>query len=103
MEPITGTASITLQPDDLVAFREIVTGAAGGTTITGVIPTSSFEVFWNITANDDLKLASTNWQPTVGYPEVDPEGGIAELTLAGEAYGSTTAFTATAHNTTTSY
>lgn len=97
--------SLSLIPDDVNEWRKVITGASGGTTVSEVPIYGSFEVFFSLDANNDLKLAATNVGFMGDYPDADSGGGPVELQLDGAIIlpASGAAFTATLHNATASY
>ena len=98
-------ATINLAPDDLLDIRKALTGAAGGTTISNVPIFGSFEWFFTIDANTDLKIESSRFQPKPEMPDADPRGGYLEVGVEGALLQPTSgdAVKATLHNAVTSY
>ena len=95
--------SLTVVPADMTEWKNVLTGATNGTSISGVPIYGSFE-FAFAKGADSLKLAGANTAFMCDMPEADPEGGAAEVELAGVAYRSAgTPMTATLVNTQVSY
>jgi len=96
--------SLTVLPDDTTLWRNVVTGAVGGTSIQTTPLYGSFEVTFTKGA-DSLKLAGSATAFLCDLPEADPAGGAAESELAGVAYrgAGATPITATLINTIASY
>lgn len=94
----------TLMPDDTLEFRRALTGADGGTTFTGQPVFGSFDNKFVIDANTDLDLLGTRVAFFPEYPEADPGGGPAELTMTGRVKKPAgAALTAVLRNTVVSY
>lgn len=106
---LVSSGSCSVKPDDLTLYRKMVTGASDGTTPTGLIVTGSFE--WNFTHNKDskcaLKVEASNVPFTADFPDVDPNGGAAEIEFSfdniGLASSSGSPVTITVTNTVSSY
>lgn len=75
--------SFTLMPENTMEFRRAMTGADAGTASTGVPVYGSFEVRFEIDATTHLVIAATRVAFFPEYPEADPSGGPAELTMVG--------------------
>ena len=86
---------------DLLPVRLLLTGAVGGTAITGTVPYGEFDLVFADTP-DSLELTASRVAWKAGEPDADPKGGPAELTLTGRCYGSVP-LTATVVNTHASY
>ncbi|MGH9169190.1 MAG: phage tail tube protein, partial [Acidimicrobiia bacterium] len=99
------SVSLTLKPDDLLRWREAVTGSAAGTAIQDTPVYGSFEVKFVIDANTDLVIAATRVPFLAEFPEANPSGEPAELVLVGEADkpSAGAAITATLRNAQASY
>jgi hypothetical protein len=74
---------LRLMPDNTTEWRKLLTGAGGGTTPTGSVVYGSFSEKFTIDASNDLTLVGTRVAFLADYPEADPAGGPAELTLTG--------------------
>ena len=82
--------SLTIVPDDLLLFRTVVTGSAGGTTAQSTPQYGALDLkFINTTGatGHDLEFTATNMKYVVKMPDVDPAGGAAELALEGSVAG----------------
>lgn len=99
------TCSITTIPDNLTEWRRIVTGADAGTTIKESLVYGSFEFFFSIDANTDLKLESPRVAFSAKFPDIDAKGGAARVMLEGIVVRPSAGegFTATVRNTVASY
>lgn len=75
--------SLKLAPANTTEWRKIVTGSAGGTSPTGQPVYGSASSKFTIDAQNDLTIVSTRIGFLADYPEMDPAGGPAELTLTG--------------------
>jgi hypothetical protein len=96
--------SLNLMPSSSVEWRKILTGAAGGTSAVGTPVYGSADCKFTIDASNDLQIASTRIGFLADYPEMDPSGGPAELTLNGRVKKPTgAAMTATVINSVASY
>lgn len=74
--------TLDLVVPNLDDWRTLLTGSAAGTTIEDAVIYGSFEcVFTNGT--DSLKLTSTRVAFVTEFPEANPTGGAARLSLAG--------------------
>jgi len=95
---------LRLMPTDTTEWRKIVTGTAGGTAPTGVEIYGSFSEKFTIDASNDLTILGTRTAFLADYPEADPSGGPAELTLSGRIKKPAgAALTATLINSVVSY
>lgn len=98
-------AGLTLVPDNIDAWRTILTGTAAGTDVSAVPIYGSFEVQFNLDANTFLKLAASHVAFAAEFPEPDSGGGSVEIPLEGlvvrPAAGAP--FTATVKNAIVSY
>jgi hypothetical protein len=96
---------LRLIPTDTTEWRKIVTGTNVGTAAAGTEIYGSFSEKFTIDANTELTLASTRVAFLADYPEADPSGGPAELTVVGRIKkpAATPAFTATLKNAVASY
>jgi hypothetical protein len=95
--------SFTLMPADTLEFRRALTGADGGTTFTGNPVFGSFSVAFVDGANT-CTITGTRVAFFPEYPEADPGGGPAELTMVGRVKKpAAAALTAVMVNTTVSY
>lgn len=101
LEPVIGSASVepvdvfnglhdlevslTVIPDDLLMFRKMVTGAAGGTT-TAVVPyfSAASTIKHVLDATTDLTWTLSKMRLMTEFPQSDPQGGPAEVTVVGQ-------------------
>lgn len=106
---LTTSGSITVKPDDMALYRKMVTGSDSGTTPTGAIVYGSFELNFTHSKNPEhtLKIAASRVPFTAEFPEVDPNGGAAEVEFSfADLYldsPSGSPLTVTVHNGTASY
>jgi len=86
---LVSSGSVTVKPDDLTLYRKMVTGSSSGTTLTGAMVYGSLE--WNFTHSKDskcsMKVEATNIPFTADYPDVDPNGGAAEVEFSFDNIG----------------
>ncbi len=86
---LTTSGSVTVKPADLTLYRKMVTGSASGTTPTGQMVYGSFE--WNFTHSKDpkmtMKVEAANVPFTAEWPDVDPQGGAAEVEFSFDDIG----------------
>jgi hypothetical protein len=95
--------SLTVMPDDMTLWRNVLTGAVDGSAVSSVEIYGSFEHTF-VKGADSLKLAGAKTAFLCDMPTAEPEGGGAELELAGVAYRSAgTPLTATLVNMQASY
>lgn len=96
--------SFTLMPDDTLEWRRALTGADAGTAFSGQPVYGSFDVKAINDANNDCDIIGTRVAFAPEYPEADPGGGPAELTMVGRVKKPAgAALTATVHNAVASY
>lgn len=77
---------LTIVPDDLSAFRKVVTGAAAGTSAAAVAPTGSVSLtFKENNGTGQLVVTGSKVAFMTAFPDADPKGGAVELELAGMA------------------
>lgn len=78
---LVSSGSITVKPDDMTLYRKMVTGSSNGTTPTGDMVYGSFE--WSFKhsklSNHTLKIMASRVPFTAEFPDVDPNGGAAEV------------------------
>jgi hypothetical protein len=74
---------LRLMPTDTTEWRKIVTGTNVATTPTGTEIYGSFSEKFVIDANNDLTLSGLRTAFLSDYPEADPAGGPAQLTVVG--------------------
>lgn len=106
---LTSSGNVKVKPADMSEFYKMLTGAADGTTSTGAMVYGSFE--WNFKHSKDakmsMKVAATNVPFTAEWPDVDPNGGAAEIEFSfediGVAAASGSPVTVTITNDTASY
>lgn len=97
------STSLTVMPDDMTLWKNVLTGTATGTAIQSAPLYGSFEHTF-VKGTDSLKIAGANTAFLCDMPEADPKGGAAEVDLAGIAYRvAGTPITATLINTQISY
>lgn len=95
---------LRLIPTDTTEWRKIITGTSGGTAAVGTEIYGSFSTKFTIDAGNDLTLAATRVAFMADYPEADPSGGPAEITVTGRIKKPAgAALTATLINSVTSY
>jgi hypothetical protein len=96
--------SFTLMPADTTEFRKALTGSGAGTAFTGVPVFGSFDVKYIIDANNDFDFTGTRTAFFPTYPDADPAGGPAELTMVGRVKKPAgAALTITVHNAIAGY
>lgn len=95
---------LTVVPDDTLLWRNIITGATGGTAVQSAPLYGSAEITFAKGA-DSLKFAMSSVAFLADLPEVDPEGGAGEMELSGIAYrgSGSTPVTVTLINTQATY
>lgn len=78
---LKSSGSVTVKPDDLTLYKSMITGSATGTTPTGTIVYGSFEwTFKHSKLTDHILVIKSGRVPfTCDFPEVNPDGGAAEL------------------------
>lgn len=96
--------SFDLVIDNLDEWRTIITGTAGGTSVSATPIFGSFEVVFT-SGTASLKLAATQVAFITDFPDADPAGGPVVLSLSGVVVrpASGSPLTITAINGTTSY
>ena len=86
---LTASGSVTVKPDDMALYYEMVTGTANGTTSTGEMVYGSFE--WTFQHSKEtahtLKVTANHVPFTAEWPEVDPNGGAAEVQFSFDSIG----------------
>jgi hypothetical protein len=97
--------SLTIVVPDLNYWRTFLTGSTGGTSITSAIYTGAVDLKFIKDANTDLDFTASTVHWTTKFPDADPSGGPAELTLEGSvmAPASGAAFTFALRNAVVSY
>ena len=106
---LTSSGNVKVKPADMSEFYKMLTGTASGTTSTGTIVYGSFE--WNFTHSKDskitMKVAASNVPFKAEWPDIDPNGGAAEIEFSfddiGVASASGSPVTVTIVNDTASY
>lgn len=88
---LTSSGSVTVKPDDLTLYRKLVTGTSEGTVPTGEMVYGSFawEFKHSKNANMTFKVEAKHVPFTAEFPEVDPEGGAAEIEFSFDDIGIT--------------
>lgn len=83
------SGSITVVPDDLALYKSMITGSATGTVPTGKMVYGSFEYTLKHSKLSDHTMTITSGRVpfTADFPEVDPEGGAAEIEFSFEDIG----------------
>ncbi len=83
------SGSVTVKPDDLTPYKQMVTGSASGRTPTGTMVYGSFEWTFRHSRNPDhtLSISSGRVPFTCDFPEVNPDGGAAELEFSFDDIG----------------
>ena len=95
--------ALTVLPDDMGLWREVVTGSSDGTAI-GIDPVYGSFSLEMVRGSDSLTIEGIRTAFVCDMPEADPEGGAAEVELAGIAYRTTdTPITVTLVNAQASY
>jgi hypothetical protein len=96
--------SLTVLPDDMALWKNVVTGSPTGTSIQTTPLYGSAEVAFTKGA-DSLKLAAGSVAFLCDMPDADPAGGSAKVELVGTAYRGAAAspITATLINTQATY
>lgn len=95
---------LRLMPDNTNEWRKLLTGSVGGSTPSGAEIYGSFSTKFTIDAGNDLTITGTRVAFLGDYPEADPSGGPAELTLVGRIKKPAgAALTATLINSVVSY
>jgi len=85
----TAKCTFTVVPDDLSLYKTAVTGTSGGTTPQQVPYYGSFSAKFveNVTsATHDLTVSANRASLMIDFPDADPKGGAAELTVAGSIW-----------------
>lgn len=98
--------SLTIVPDDLLLFRRMYTGTTAGTTVQSIAEFGVLDLKWVLDANNDLAFNAPNIVFATDMPDVDPNGGPAEITLSGVCAMTSAGlepFSFTLHNAVTSY
>lgn len=106
---LTVSGSVTVKPEDMALYRKMVTGSASGTALTGQMVYGSFD--WTFRhskqADHTLKITASKVPFTAEFPDVDPNGGAAEMEFSFDNIGVETAggspITIVAHNAIESY
>ncbi len=75
------SGSVTTKPDDLAQYRKMVTGSETGTKPSGKMVYGSFEWVFEHSKNPKHKLTISSGRVpfTAEFPEVNPDGGGAEV------------------------
>lgn len=76
---------LTVMPDDMTLWKNILTGSTSGTSISGTPIYGSYEHTF-VSGTSSLKLAGANTAFLCDMPEADPAGGGAKMELAGVGY-----------------
>lgn len=93
----SGTAKLVIVPENLNDWRKALTGTTGGTSISSDPLYAALDLKWVLDANTDLRFQADRMAPVIPFPEADPAGGPAELSIEGPilrpASGAQTTFT----------
>lgn len=86
---LKSSGSVTVKPDDLGLYKKMITGSETGTIPTGVMVYGAFEWHFKHSKNPDLELTISSGRVpfTCDFPEVNPEGGAAELEFSFDDIG----------------
>lgn len=76
--------SLTVLPTDMTIWRKRLTGSAAGTTLTSLPYVGGVTIKHVLDSNTDVQFACTNASFTTDFPDADPSGGPAEITIAGK-------------------
>jgi hypothetical protein len=96
--------SLSLQPDDLAEWKKVVTGTGTGTAIQATPVYGSFDELFTIDASNYLQIAAARVAFMCDFPDADPAGGAAEITLVGRVKKPAgVALTAVVKNTVAAY
>lgn len=79
----TVTFSLVVVPTSTSAFRTVLTGADDGTAISAAPYEGSAEAKFILDTDTDLTFNALNARIATDFPESDPAGGAAEVTLEG--------------------
>ena len=85
---LKSSGSVTVKPDNLALYKKMITGSETGTVPTGTIVYGSFE--WNFLhskTGHKLTISASRVPFTCDFPEVNPEGGAAELEFSFDDIG----------------
>lgn len=75
--------SLKVKPDDLSTWRKVITGTANGSGINAQPFYGSFDIGFVGPNATSLDFAASKAAWSTNLPDADPNGGAAELTLAG--------------------
>lgn len=83
------SGEITVKPDDMELYRKMITGSEGGTEPTGLMVYGSFDLTFKHSrnANYTLNIKASRVPFTADFPEVNPEGGAAEVKFSFDDIG----------------
>lgn len=86
---LVSSGKVTVKPDDMALYRKMVTGSTSGTAPSGGMVYGSFE--WSFTHSKNpkhtLTISASRVPFTADFPEVDPEGGAAEMEFSFDDIG----------------
>lgn len=93
--------SLTIVPENLQLFRQVVTGTTSGTSVQATPEYGAAVCKFILDANTDLELNAARLKFMTSQPDVNAEGGAAEITLEGSVANTTSGdpFTAILRNT----
>ena len=97
--------SLTVIPEDLTLFRQVITGTGAGTTAQAVSEYGAAVAQFVLDANTDLNIDVANMRFATEFPEAEGEGGPVEIELEGSvaAPAAGDAYTITLRNDVTAY
>lgn len=83
----THELKLTIVPDDLLAFRSVITGSTTGTSASASVPLGSVSLSFTENNGGTGSLAVTGSKVAflTAFPEADPAGAPVEIELAGQA------------------
>lgn len=88
---LTSSGKVKVKPDDMGLYRKMVTGSESGTKPTGSMVYGSFSWVFKHSKNQDMTISivATHVPFKADFPEVDPEGGAAEIEFSFDDIGIT--------------
>ncbi len=97
--------SLTVVPDDFALFRTIITGTSSGTAVQAAPLYGDVTTKWIVDASTDLTFDAPKASFLTHLPDVDPNGGAAEVTIEAVALinGALPPFTLTLRNAVATY
>jgi hypothetical protein len=76
--------SLTVIPSDMTTWRKRLTGSAAGTSLVSTVYTGAVTIKHVLDANTDITFTANNAAFATDFPEADPAGGPAEITIEGK-------------------